>query len=118
MDVQLGAMNLGALGISDVDVASDGFSASLAIIHLDDALNYVNKQRATLGAQMARIESSISATQAGVEASSAARSRVIDADYAAETANLTRATILHQAGIAIAAQANSMPSRVLSLLGA
>jgi flagellin len=118
LDVQLGAMNLGALGLSDVDVASDGFTASLAIIHLDDALNYVNRQRATLGAQMARVESAVSAGQVGVEAGSAARSRVMDADYAAETASLTRATILHQAGIAIAAQANSMPSRVLSLLGA
>ena len=116
VDVKLGAMNLGALGLNDVDVASDAYSASRSIIHLDQALEYVNKQRATLGAQMSRIEGSVSSLQASVEAASQARSRVQDADYAEETATLTRASILQRAGTAILAQANATPSRVLSLL--
>jgi len=116
MDVKLGAMNLGALGLDEVDVASDGYSASRSIIHLDQALDYVNKQRADLGAQLSRMESSISSLQANVDATSEARSRIVDTDYASETVALTRAQILRQAGIAILAQANATPNSVLSLL--
>jgi flagellin len=118
LDVQLGAMSVEALGLSEVDVASTNYSAMRAIIHLDDALAYVNRQRATLGAQTARLDSAIEVGRTATEAGSAARSRIMDADYAAETAALTRASILREAGVAIAAQANTLPRSVLALLRA
>jgi flagellin len=118
MDVKLGAMNIGALGLDDVDVASDSYTASRSIIHLDQALDYVNKQRADLGAQLSRMESSINSLQANVDATSEARSRILDTDYATETVALTRSQILQQAGTAILAQANATPNQVLALLRA
>jgi flagellin len=116
--LQLGAVGIQALGLSDVDVATDSFSASRAIVHLDEALDYLSGQRAMLGAQMARVESSISALQTAVETTSSSRSRVMDADYASETATMVRSKILREVGVAVAAQANADPRRVLTLLGA
>ena len=96
-------------------------SASLATIHtvmdnIDAALNNVNAQRATLGASQSRFDSVISNLQVSVENQTAARSRIMDADFAAETANLSRTQILQQAGTAMVAQANQMPQQVLKLL--
>ena len=95
--------------------------ADVAMIHtvidnIDLALDTVNSERATLGASQSRFESVISNLQVSVENQTAARSRIMDADFAAETANLSRANILQQAGNAMVAQANSLPQQVLKLL--
>jgi len=115
--LQFGSISVEALGLSEVDVAASAFSASRAIVHLDEALDYISGQRATLGAQLARVESTTAALQSAVETTTASRSRVVDADYAAEMATLTRSRILREAGVSVAAQANADPRRVLTLLG-
>lgn len=76
----------------------------------------MNNARAQLGAVQNRVESTISNLSATHENLSAARSRIQDADFAEETANLTRAQVLQQAGMAMMAQANALPNQVLSLL--
>jgi len=86
------------------------------IEYIDTALNLVNAERATLGAAQSRFESVIANLQISVENQSAARGRIMDADFAAETANLSRAQILQQAGNAMVAQANQLPQQVLQLL--
>nr|WP_294841613.1 flagellin [uncultured Methylotenera sp.] len=91
-------------------------SASTAITAIDAALTAANTNRATLGAIQNRFESVVSNLQISVENQAAAKSRIMDADFAAETANLTRGQILQQAGTAMLAQANSLPNNVLSLL--
>jgi len=91
-------------------------NANQAIRIVDQALAAVNSQRAAFGALQSRFEATISQLEAGSENLSAARSRVRDADFAAETAELTRAQILQQAGTAMLAQANSLPQTVLKLL--
>ncbi|HRD34348.1 MAG TPA: flagellin [Rhodocyclaceae bacterium] len=96
--------------ISTVDAAN----RTLALV--DSALAAVNTQRARYGALQSRFESTISNLQATSENLSASRSRIRDADFAAETANLTRAQILQQAGVAMLSQANQLPNNVLSLL--
>ncbi|PPC97178.1 MAG: flagellin FliC [Methylotenera sp.] len=95
---------------------SDVATASAAITAIDAALTAANTSRATLGAIQNRFESVVSNLQVSVENQSAAKSRIMDADFAAETANLTRGQILQQAGTAMLAQANSLPNNVLSLL--
>lgn len=91
-------------------------NATNAITAIDIALDQVNTSRATLGAVQNRFESVISSLQVSVENQSAAKSRILDADFAAETANLTRGQILQQAGTAMLSQANSLPNNVLTLL--
>jgi flagellin len=91
-------------------------AATQAITDLDTALTSVNTTRATLGAVQNRFSSVVSNLQVSVENQSAAKSRIMDADFAAETANLTRGQILQQAGTAMLAQANSLPNGVLALL--
>jgi flagellin len=76
----------------------------------------VNGQRASFGALQARFETAIANLNTSSENMSASRSRIQDADFAAETANLSRAQILQQAGTAMVAQANTLPQQVLSLL--
>jgi len=83
---------------------------------IDAALATVNGRRATLGALQSRFENAVSYLRTAVENQSAARSRIMDADFAAETANLSRTQILQQAGIAMIAQANQQPQNVLRLL--
>ena len=102
--------------LAAVDVLS-GANANDALLTLDFALQQVNGLRAELGAVQTRFESTISNLSITAENLSAARSRIQDADFAAETANLTRAQILQQAGTAILGQANALPQNVLSLLG-
>ena len=102
-------------GISSVDVLSSG-SASQALATIDTALDSVNTSRGTLGALQSRFENAIGNIQVTAENLSAARGRIVDADFAAETANLSRAQILQQAGTAMVAQANQLPQQVLSLL--
>jgi flagellin len=95
---------------------TDGSFATAAINALDTAMDAINSQRATFGAVQNRFENAISTLQISVENQIAARSRIMDADYAEETANMSRANILQQAGNAMVAQANQLPSLVLSLL--
>ncbi len=87
-----------------------------AITNIDAALTAINSQRATYGAVQNRFDNVISNLMVSAENQTAARSRIMDADYAAETANLSRTQILQQAGNAMVAQANQLPNQVLSLL--
>ncbi len=95
---------------------TDTASAQAALAGIDSAINAVNSQRAEFGAVQNRFENVISNLMVAAENQAAARSRIMDADYAAETANLSRAQILQQAGNAMVAQANQLPQQVLSLL--
>ena len=101
--------------VNGTDVLTQGTSTS-ALLTVDFALDQINSLRSELGAVQTRFESTISNLQITVENLTAARSRIQDADFAAETANLTRSQILQQAGLAIVAQANALPQNVLSLL--
>ncbi|MFK7955625.1 MAG: flagellin [Lysobacterales bacterium] len=101
--------------VADVDISTvDGAQDALAII--DSALQGISSERASLGAVQNRFESAITNLASTVENASAARSRIRDADFASETAELTRAQILQQAGLSILSQANASPQSVLSLL--
>ena len=101
--------------VSDLDVTS--FSKSTdALKTVDSALGFINGERAKLGALQSRFETSINNLQVTSENLSSSRSRILDADFAAETANLSRAQILQQAGTAMVAQANQLPQGVLALL--
>ncbi|MES2354457.1 MAG: flagellin [Pseudomonadota bacterium] len=102
-----------AISTLNISTASGATSALSAI---DSALTAVNSSRASLGAFQNRFQSVVSQAQTTAENLTASRSRIQDADFAAESANLTRGQILQQAGTAILAQANSLPNSVLSLL--
>ena len=101
--------------VSALDVTSF-LNATEALKTVDSALSLVNGERAKFGALQSRFESAITNLQTSSENMSASRSRIRDADFAAETANLTRAQILQQAGTAMLAQAKALPQNVLSLL--
>ncbi|MEN8259179.1 MAG: flagellin [Pseudomonadota bacterium] len=102
--------------VSAIDIGTqNGAQAALKVI--DAALAQVNNSRADLGAIQNRFESTIANLSTTSENLAAARSRIRDADFAQETANLTRGQILQQAGTAMLAQANALPQNVLSLLG-
>jgi len=101
--------------VADLDISTfDG--AQAAIRTADAALAAVNSQRAEYGALQSRFESAISNLGSSTENLSASRSRIVDTDFAAETAKMTRGQILQQAGTSMLAQANSLPNGVLSLL--
>jgi flagellin len=102
-------------GIDDLSVETVADSW-LAIKQIDDALDQVNGTRATLGAVQSRFENAVANIMIQSENTSAARGRILDADFAQETANLSKAQILQQAGTAMVAQANQLPQQVLSLL--
>ena len=102
-------------GIGSLSVTSYA-SSQLAIQQVDSALSTVNSARASLGAVQNRFQSVVTNLQTASENLSASRSRIQDADFASETANLTRAQILQQAGTAMLAQANALPNNVLTLL--
>jgi flagellin len=91
-------------------------AANTALTNIDAALDTVNGERALYGASQNRFESVIGTLQVAAENQAAAKSRITDADFAAETANLSRAQILQQAGSAMVAQANQLPQQVLALL--
>jgi flagellin len=91
-------------------------AANSTMQRIDAALSSVSTLRSSLGSIQSRFESTITSLQAATENLSASRSRILDTDFAAETANLTKAQILQQAGTAILAQANASPQLVLSLL--
>ena len=101
--------------LTDVDISTlDGASGALKAV--DNALDSVNRERANLGAIQNRLDSTVSTLAINSENTSAANSRIRDADFAKETAELQRTNVLQQAGISILAQANAQPQLVLSLL--
>ena len=104
-----------ATGFDDLSVETTE-DAWLAIKQIDDALDQVNGARATLGAVQSRFENAVSNIMIQAENTAAARGRIVDADFAAETASLSKSQILQQAGTAMVAQANQLPQQVLSLL--
>lgn len=113
IDVNLTSINLNALGLDSLNLVNFGNSAITAF---DKALTVVTAIRSQWGAVQNRMEAAVAATEVTVESLSASRSRIQDADFATETATLTRVSILQQAGISILAQANSLPQQALSLL--
>ena len=102
-------------GIEDIDVSTQS-GAWIALKKIDSAIDQVNSARATLGAIQTRFETAVNNIDVQIENLSAARGRIIDADFAVETANLSRTQILQQAGTAMVAQANQIPQNVLQLL--
>ena len=113
-DTGLGAVTT-TTGIDTLTVANYA-GAQTAISLVDDAIATINTARGTLGAVQTRFESIVSNVQVASENLQAARSRIMDADFAAETAALTKAQILQQAGISVLSQANAQPQNVLALL--
>jgi len=111
----LSTANVGLTAINTVDISTlEGANNAISLI--DGALSQVNTIRGSMGALQNRFTSVVSSLSASSENLSAARSRILDADFAAETAQLTRNQILQQAGTAMLAQANQLPNNVLSLL--
>ena len=97
-------------------ITGDAADILSVIDDIDAAINFVSSERSVLGAAQSRFENAISYLQISSENQSASRSRIMDADYASETAALSRAQILSQAGSAMLAQANQQPQSVLALL--
>ncbi|MFN3829628.1 flagellin [Tepidimonas ignava] len=104
--------------ISNLSIAGTASAASISAIlgALDTAIQSIVGRRAELGAYMSRFENIMTNLRVGIEKQTAARGRIMDADFAAETANLSRTQILQQAGTAMIAQANQLPQNVLALL--
>ena len=102
-----------AVSAIDIGTAAGG---TLGIAAIDGALDTINSTRATLGSYQSRFDSIVASSLTTSENLSASRSRIMDADFAQETAQLTKAQILQQSGIAMLAQANSIPQNVLALL--
>jgi len=119
--IDLSTKSLGAGGIASILAATSKVStaaaASTAITMLATAIDNISAKRADFGAKQSRLESTIRNNENIVENQSAARSRIKDADFARETAEMTRNQILQQAGTAMLAQANQVPQNVLQLLG-
>ena len=99
-----------------ISAADTAATLKTVIDNIDTAITKVSGERASLGASQNRFDAVTSNLMVSVENQSAARSRIMDADYASETANLSRSQILQQAGMAMIAQANQQPQQVLSLL--
>ncbi len=108
--VQAASGSIDTISVADVDGAND------AIKRIDSALQTVNGLRSELGAVQNRFDSTIANLATTSENLSAANSRILDADFAAETAKLSKSQVLQQAGISVLAQANARPQQVLSLL--
>jgi flagellin len=121
---QVGANSTDTITITTSDMSStftagdltSQANATTEIDNLDTAIDAFNTERAKYGSAQNRFDAVVSTLQVGAEAQSAARSRIMDADFAAETANLSRAQVLQQAGNAMIAQANQAPQQVLALL--
>ena len=119
---QVGANNGDTLTVTTTAVTTVGgglttaAAASTALAAIDASLDVITTNRATYGAAMSRFEFAVSNLRISGENQSAARGRIMDADFAAETAELSRSQILQQAGTAMVAQANQLPQQVLQLL--
>ena len=105
-----------ATAVAGSVTGADATNANTAMTNIDAALTTLNSERALYGAAQNRFESVIANLQIASENQAAARGRIMDADFAAETANLSRSQILQQAGTAMVAQANQVPQQVLQLL--
>ncbi len=120
---QVGANSGETLNIDTVAVAAvggdvlDAANSTAALDAIDTALETVTSQRAAYGAVQSRFDSAINNLAVGMENQAAARGRIMDADFAVESAAMTRSQILQQAGNAMVSQANSAPQSVLQLLG-
>lgn len=112
IDLQFGAINAQALGLADLDMQR----GAVALLHVDQALEFVNQQRVLTGASGNRLDLAAGALQTSSVNMAAAKERIDTVDYAGAAAGLTRAQILQQAASAMLAQANSQPRAVLSLL--
>ncbi|MGH1360171.1 MAG: flagellin [Burkholderiaceae bacterium] len=110
MSAEAGITDVTGGNITTVD------DSTTAMDNIDSLLTLVNTERATYGATQNRFEAVVSTLEIASENQSAARGRIMDADFASETANMTRAQVLQQAGTAMLSQANSAPQNVLSLL--
>lgn len=110
------SVTIGSVSSASLGNISSAATATAAMSALDAAINSVNSSRADLGAVQARFEGVLAQLSSAQENTDSARSRIMDADYASETAKLARAQILQQAGTAMLAQANALPQNVLSLL--
>ncbi|MGC4059448.1 MAG: flagellin domain-containing protein [Aquabacterium sp.] len=114
----LNDVSITAVTAASVSIGSDANTSAIKTVidNIDGALDKINSERAVYGATQSRFDAIISNLQVAAENQTAARSRIMDADFAAETANLSRAQILQQAGNAMVAQANALPQQVLKLL--
>ncbi|MFG0675460.1 flagellin, partial [Delftia sp. WSY_7] len=110
------ATSLGSLSDSTASLGSVESAALAQVDAIDSALDNINGMRADYGAAQNRFEATIANLQVASENTAAARGRIMDADFAGETSNLSRAQILQQAGTAMVAQANQLPQGVLALL--
>ena len=115
-DAKLTAVLGGANGGGNPADIKSAANSTAALEKLDSMLATVNSKRAEFGATQNRFEAVIQTLQVSAENQTAARSRIMDADFASETAALTRSQVLQQAGTAMLSQANSLPNNVLSLL--
>lgn len=113
ISVDITAANAGALGISDLDVAN---LPQFALVHIDEAINAVSMARTNIGATLSRFEVAMENLQTMGESQQASRSRILDADFAMETAALTRDQILRQSSTAMLSIANAHPNVILQLL--
>lgn len=118
--IEVGFDNTMTAGSAGLNVSSVSIStasgAEAALSAIDNALSSVNSFRSDLGAVQNRFESTIANLQTNIENQSASQSRILDADFAAETAKMSKAQVLQQAGISVLSQANARPQQVLSLL--
>ncbi|RZA34982.1 MAG: flagellin [Lysobacteraceae bacterium] len=112
IDLRFSAINAASLGLASLDMQR----GAVALLHVDQALEFVNQQRVVAGASSNRLDLAASSLQTGSANMAAAKERIEGIDYAGTTAGLTRAQILQQAASAMLAQANSQPRAVLSLL--
>ena len=115
LSTYIASFNSHALGLAELDI-TDFDNVDAALYGMDDALNFVSKQRSNMGALQNRLESTINSLEVFDEKTAGSRSRIMDADFASETALLTRSQILQQASTSILAQANGSSQIVLSLL--
>lgn len=109
------SISIGAVSLTAGSVSSEA-GATAAMSALDAAINSVSGARADLGALQSRFEGVVTQLSAAIENTDSAYSRIMDADYASETAALSRSQVLQQAGTAMLAQANALPQNVLTLL--
>jgi len=113
LEIGFGSFNVDSMALSNLDLIDN---PGIAVLDVDDALAYIDRQRANMGAVQNRLESTIANLQNIAENAAASRSRILDTDYAAETANLTSKQIIQQAAQSVLAQANQRPQAVLNLL--
>ncbi len=109
------SVSLTATSINSVTITNTA-NANIAILAAKQGLDTLNSERATLGAKLNRLESTIRNLDNVRENLTAARGRILDADFAEETANMTKSMIMQQAGISVLSQANSLPQNILALL--